>query len=246
NLVSNSRLRDLADTANPLLRELELKAPGTFHHSLQVMNMSEAAARAIGANPLLVKAGAMYHDIGKMTNPQCFVENESLVSKAEDQKYHYGLSYKQSSKDIIRHVPDGVELARKHGLPQVILEFIITHHGTTVTRYFYDKYVSEGGNPADREDFTYPGVPPTTKEQVILMLCDTIEAASRTLKPSSPEDYSLLVDELVQAKMDEGQFTDSEISIKDMETVKEVIKSYLVHLYHERIAYPKDKNNIKK
>lgn len=246
NLVSNSRLRDLTDSSNPLLRELELKAPGTFHHCVQVMNMAETAARSIGANSLLVKAGAMYHDIGKMRNPQCFIENESLVNKAPEQKYHYGLSPLQSSRDIIRHVSDGMEIAREYSLPQLVSDFIITHHGTTVTRFFYEKFLSEGGDPAEKDSFRYPGLAPRTKEQVILMLCDTIEAASRTLAASGPEEYSAFVEEMVEGKMQEGQFTSSEISIKDMETVKGVIKSYLSQVYHERVAYPKTKSNSNK
>lgn len=241
NLVSNSRLRDLVDTSNPLLRRLEREAPGTFHHSVQVRNMAEAAARAVGANPLLVSAGAMYHDIGKIQNPACFIENESLLHKEEGHKYHDGLSPRQSSHDIIRHVADGVEIAREHSLPQVVIDFILTHHGTTVTRYFYSKFLKDGGDPAYREDFTYPGVPPKTKEQVILMLCDTVEAASRTLKASSPAEISAFVEELVGEKSADGQFTQSEISIKDMDTVKEVIKSWLSREFHERVAYPKNK-----
>lgn len=241
NLVSNSRLRDLVDSSNPLLRRLEREAPGTFHHSVQVMNMAEAAARAVGANPLLVCAGAMYHDIGKLKNPDCFIENESLKHKPEGHRYHDGLSPRQSSHDIIRHVADGVEIAREHSLPQVVIDFILTHHGTTVTRYFYSKFLADGGDPADREDFTYPGVPPKTKEQVILMLCDTVEAASRSLKASSPAEYSAFVEELVGEKSDGGQFTQSEISIKDMDTVKEVIKAWLLHEFHERVAYPENK-----
>lgn len=241
NLVSNSRLRDLVDNSNPLLRRLEQEAPGTFHHSMQVRAMAEAAARAIGANPLLVSAGAMYHDIGKMKNPACFIENESLMQKEEGHRYHDGLSPRQSSHDIIRHVADGVELAREYALPQVIVDFILTHHGTTVTRYFYSKFLAGGGDPLEKEDFTYPGVPPKTKEQVILMLCDTVEAASRTLKAKSPADYSAFVEELVGEKSAGGQFTQSEISIKDMDTVKEVIKSWLSREYHERVVYPKNK-----
>lgn len=245
NLVSNSRLRDLVDSSNSLLRRLEREAPGTYHHSVQVRHMASAAARAIGANPLLVSAGAMYHDIGKIKNPTCFIENESLLQQGDGPRYHDGLSPQQSSRDIIRHVADGVEIAREHALPQVIIDFILTHHGTTVTRYFYSKFLAAGGNPAEREAFTYPGVPPKTKEQVILMLCDTVEAASRSLKASTPAEYSAFVEELVGEKSGSGQFAQSEISIKDMDTVKEVIKSWLLREFHERVAYPKNKSNLK-
>ncbi len=240
-LVSNSRLAELGDTSNKLLRELEAKAPGTFQHSLQVMSMADAAARSIGANALLVRAGALYHDIGKMNNPQCFIENEALLPSEGTTSYHAGLDARQSAKDIIAHVKDGLEMADRYKLPQVIKDFIVTHHGTTHTGYFYNKYVNAGGDPSDAADFYYPGVKPFTKEQVILMLCDSIEAASRTLKASTPEDYSKFVEKMVAAKMDEGQLDDSSISIRELNTVKESLKSYLAQLYHERVVYPKMK-----
>ena len=241
NLVSNSRLAELGDTSNKLLRELEAKAPGTFQHSLQVMTMADAAARSIGANSLLVRAGALYHDIGKMSNPQCFIENEALLPAEGKNSYHAGLDARQSARDIIAHVKDGLELADRYKLPQVIKDFILTHHGTTRTGHFYNKYINEGGDPADTADFYYPGVKPFTKEQVILMLCDSIEAASRTLNSSSSEAYSDFVEKMVDAKMKDGQFDDSSISIREINTVKEALKSYLAQLYHERVAYPKMK-----
>lgn len=243
NLVSNSRLIELCDTSNSLIRQLEQKAPGTFHHSIQVMNMCDAAARAIDANPLLVRAGALYHDIGKMNNPQCFVENESLVQKDEANKYHTGLTPAQSAHDIIKHVTDGYEMAQKHRLPGKVSEFIITHHGTSVTSYFYNKYLNEGGSPENIGDFTYPGMKPTSKEQVILMLCDTIEAASRTLKDFSPESCSAFVEKMVESKMSAGQFENADISIKDLGIVKAEIKAYLVQIHHDRIVYPKRNKN---
>ncbi|MCR5003306.1 MAG: HDIG domain-containing protein [Bacteroidales bacterium] len=238
NLVSSSRLTELCDTNSKLLRELEHTAPGTFQHSLQVMTMADAAARSIGANALLVKAGALYHDIGKMKNPLCFVENESLLRKDGEGRYHASLSPKESAADIIRHVSDGLEIADRYRLPDVLKDFIRTHHGTTMTAYFYGKFVSEGGDPTDTEPFTYPGGRPSTKEQIILMLCDTIEAASRTLSDHTPEAFEEFVTSVVDAKMDDGQFEDSDISIKELKTIKEVIVNYLGQLYHERIVYP--------
>ena len=239
NLVSNSRLVELADTSSPLLRELESKAPGTFQHSLQVMNMADVAARAIDANPLLLRVGALYHDIGKIANPQCFVENESLLNKTEDQKYHTGLTPMQSAEDIIKHVTDGVEMAQKRRLPGVVVDFIRTHHGTSVTGYFWGKYSAlKDSNPANRSHFTYPGPEPVTKEQIILMLCDSIEAASRTLQAYTPEAVSAFVEKIVQGKMDEGQFARAEISIKELGDVKEAIKSYLLQTHHGRVEYP--------
>ncbi|MBR5906347.1 MAG: HDIG domain-containing protein [Bacteroidales bacterium] len=238
NLVSNSRLAELADTSSPILRELEQKAPGTFQHSLQVMNMADAAARAIDANPFLLRVGALYHDIGKMNNPICFVENESLLNKSEDQKYHTNLEPKQSAEDIIKHVSDGVEMARKLRLPDIVVDFIRTHHGTTVTGYFWGKHLAAKGSPEDKAAFTYPGPAPTTKEQVVLMLCDSIEAASRTLNEYTPEAFSAFVEKIVQGKVDQGQLLNAEITIKELNEVKQAIKVYLAQMHHGRVAYP--------
>lgn len=233
-LISNSKLVDLSDTSNKLLRELADKAPGTFQHSLQVMNLSDAAARSIEANVLLVRAGALYHDIGKIANPQCFTENEAVGVK-----YHAGLSPKESAQEIIKHVADGLVLADKYGLPGVIKEFIQTHHGTTPTGYFLTKYLNDGGNPDDVSAFYYDGVKPTTKEQVILMICDAVEAASRSLKDYTHESISELVEKIVGGKMAEGQLDEADISLMEINVVKAEIKSYLQQMYHSRVAYPK-------
>ena len=241
NLVSSSRLRELCDTNNKLLRELEHKAPGTFQHSLQVMNMCDAAARSIDANVLLVRAGALYHDIGKMKNPLCFIENESMSPGGVH--YHEHLSPKESARAIIKHVSDGLELAAENRLPDVIQDFILTHHGTSNTSYFYNKYLNEGGDPNDVSDFFYKGRKPQTKEQIILMICDTLEAASRTLKDNSAATFSVFVENIVASKMKIGQFDEADISIKDLNTVKETLKSYLSQIYHERVVYPQRKNN---
>lgn len=235
--VSNSRLMELCDTNNSsLLNELSQKAPGTFQHCLQVMNMADAAANSIDANVLLVRAGALYHDIGKMNNPQCFVENEG-----PGVHYHDGLSYIESAREIVRHVDDGLAIADKYGFPEIIKDFIRTHHGTTCTAYFYNKYINEGGDPDNKSEFCYHGAKPWTKEQIIVMLCDTLEAASRTLKDNSPKTFDDFVENIVSSKMADGQFDDADISIKELTTLKSVLKSYLVRLYHDRIAYPKRK-----
>ena len=241
NLVSSTRLEELADTNNRLLQELSEKAPGTFQHSLQVMNLADAAARSIDANVLLIRAGALYHDIGKMRNPLCFIENESAVPGG--QHYHDGLSPKESAQAIIRHVTDGLEIAREQNLPEVIRDFILTHHGTGSTGYFYTKYLNDGGDPEDVSAFFYPGRRPATKEQIILMLCDSIEAASRSLKEYTPEAFDAFVERIVAAKMADGQFEDADISIKELGTVKDVLKSYLSQIYHERVEYPRRKDN---
>lgn len=233
-LVSNSKLVELSDTSNTLLRLLADKAPGTFQHSLQVMNLSDAAARSIGANIPLVRAGALYHDIGKISNPQCFTENEN-----PGVKYHASLTPKESAQDIIRHVSDGLALAEKYNLPDVLKEFITTHHGTTCTAYFYTKYVNEGGSPEDVGDFRYNGQKPSTKEQVILMMCDAVEAASRTLKDYSAESVSALVDRIIDGKTEEGQLSDADITVRELNILREAVKSYLQQMYHSRVVYPK-------
>ncbi len=241
NLVSQSRLEELADTDNKLLRLLESKAPGTFQHCLHVMNMADNAARSIGANVALVRAGALYHDIGKLLNPLCFIENETILPSESAQKYHTGLSPLQSASDIIKHVDDGLELAEQYHLPQIIKKFINTHHGTTVTSYFYNKYIEEGGDPENVKPFSYHGEKPKTKEQVILMLCDSVEAASRTLKENTAEAYSELVENIYASKQSQGQMEEANVSIKEINTIKKELKTYLAHMYHSRVVYPKRK-----
>ena len=241
NLVSSSRLLELEDMSNFLLKDLEQNAPGTFQHSLQVMNLASAAARAIGADEALVKAGALYHDIGKTMNPLCYVENESIGSELA--KYHEGLTPLQSAQAIIKHVTDGMELARLHKLPAPVSDFIISHHGTNCVTYFYDKFLKEGGDPAMKPEFCYPGRKPKTKEQAILMICDSLEAASRTLKDHSPEAVSRLVEKIVQFKIDDAQLEEADLTLKELATVKSVLKSYISQINHERIKYPERKKN---
>jgi hypothetical protein len=237
--MSISRLLELCDVSNPLIRQLEQKAPGTFQHSLQVMNMVDTVARAVDADADLVRAGALYHDIGKLYNPLCFIENESLVARDGRPRYHEGLSPEQSAREIIRHVTEGVELAQKNRLPGMIIDFIRSHHGTTTTGYFYGQYLRAGGDPSGIDAFRYPGIKPVTKEQIILMLCDSVEAASRTLAEYTPQAYSDFVERIVAGKMEEDQFEHADISISELGTVKETIKQYLAQMHHERVAYPK-------
>lgn len=240
-LVSSNKLVELSDTSNSLLRLLADKAPGTFHHSLQVMNIADAAARAINADVPLIRAAALYHDIGKIKNPQCFTENE-----IPGVRLHEGLTPKESAALITKHVTDGLALAEKHGLPKVLRDFIVSHHGTTSASYFLTKYLNEGGDPKDTKEFYYDGVKPATKEQVILMLSDAVEAASRSLKDYSSESISKLVDRIFDAKANEGQFTDADISLREINTINEVMKSFLLQIYHSRIEYPKMKTPVKK
>ena len=196
--VSYSRLWDLTDTNNPLLRNLQQKAPGTFQHALQVANLAEHAAREIGADGMLVRVGALYHDIGKMENPMCFIENQ-----AEGVNYHAGLTPEESARAIIKHVDDGLALARKANLPESVCDFIASHHGRSRTLYFYNVYCNGGGDPANTEPFTYNGILPKTKEQVVVMMADAVEAASRSLKDYSEESISQLVERILASRFED-------------------------------------------
>ena len=239
NLVSVTRLIELADTNQPLLQQLSAKAPGTFQHCLQVMNLVDAVGRATDADVPLLRAAALYHDLGKMQNPLCFVENESAYPDAT--KYHAGKTPQESAADIIRHVDDGLAIAQEHHLPDVLQSFIRTHHGTSYTAYFLNRYLNEGGDPADISAFCYHGQKPTTKEQVILMVCDSIEAASRTLKEFTPEACDRFVESIVAGKEKAGQLEDADITIHDLNLMKRMLKTYLQQIYHSRVAYPRRK-----
>ena len=241
NLVSTTRLVELTDTNNKLLRELNAKAPGTFQHSLQVMNMADEAGHSVHANVPLLRAAALYHDLGKMRNPLCFIENSSRTPGSPN--YHEGKSPRESARDIIAHVQDGLEIAKANNLPTEVSDFILTHHGTSFTASFYNQYLNEGGDPNDVEDFYYKGRKPRTKEEVILMICDSVEAASRTLKEYTPASFDKFVEDMVAAKEKSGQFEHAEITIREMNIVKATLKTYLQQLYHERIEYTQREEN---
>ncbi len=231
--TSSISLVELTDINRPLLRQLAIKAPGTLQHSLQVGNLAEAAAQAIGADPLLVRAGALYHDIGKMQNPEFFIENQGGKNP------HQGKTPLESARIIIRHVPDGEQLAKKSGLPQVVTNFIVTHHGTTRVEYFYKTYLQE--NPegeSDKKKFTYPGPKPRSKEEAILMLADSVEATSRVLKDPTGEDIDALVDKIVQGKIDHGQLNKCRLTFNELDTCVKVFKKMLRSIYHVRVEYP--------
>ncbi len=239
--ISAITLVELNDLNKPLLRELSLKAPGTLQHSLQVGNLAEAAAAAIGANALLIKTGALYHDIGKMVNPRYFVENQG-----EDNP-HEGLSEKESAAIIISHVTKGLELARKYGLPPAITRFIPTHHGTSRVEFFYRNWKakhpqSDQGEPDD-SDFRYPGPKPMTREETILMIVDSVEAAARSLRQPSGKELDELVDKLVAQKMADGQFDESELSFRDLVVVKDTLKKLLRSVHHVRVEYPEEEKS---
>lgn len=231
-LVSQMRLWELSDTNNPLLLELSRKAPGSFQHSLQVANLAESACRALKCNTRLVRVGALYHDIGKLRNPTCFTENQG------GNEYHSGLTPEQSAHDVIKHVEDGLGLAAEHHLPEQVTDMISSHHGTTRTAYFYSQYCNAGGDVANVAPFTYSGRLPLSKEEVVLMFADSVEAASRSLSEYTPESISALVDRIVSGKIAEGQVEKADITLGEIDRVKESFKEDLRQIYHTRIAYP--------
>jgi putative nucleotidyltransferase with HDIG domain len=242
NYVSDVTLVELANTNNPLLLQFSEVAPGSFQHSMQVANLADAAAREIGAKPMLVRTGALYHDIGKMENPVFFTENQSGVNP------HDALNDEESSaRIIIDHVVNGLRIAKANGLPEKIQDFIRTHHGTSQAKYFYIKACNKNPDtPVDISKFTYPGPRPFSREMAILMMCDAVEAASRSLKDYSEKSISGLVDRIVDGKADDGQLSDSDISLRELNRIKEVMKAYLQQMYHSRISYPKRENKAKK
>lgn len=233
--TSSIRLMELSDLNRPLLKKLSLEAPGTLQHSLQVANLAEAAATKVGANHLLVKVGALYHDIGKTLQPLSYIENQN------GQNPHDKLTATASAKVIIDHVTEGVVLAKKFRLPTVIIDFIKTHHGTTRVEYFYRTFLKNNPDTViNMADFCYPGPKPKTKEQTILMLADSIEAASKSLKEPTIEEISDLVDRLVAFKITHEQLTESELSFEELEACKSVFKNLLKSILHVRIEYPKE------
>jgi len=232
-ITSDITLIELANTNNQLLRDMAFKAPGTFQHSLQVANLAENAIYAIGGNALLVRAGALYHDIGKMANPLYFIENQTSGFNPHD-----SLPYEESAQIIIRHVSDGVEMAEKANLPQIVIDFIQTHHGNTRVAYFYQSFLKNFPEKIiDENTFRYPGPIPFSKEAGVLMLADSIEAASRSLKEPNQQSISDLVDKIVKYKLDQNQLSNSDITLKEIETIKDIFKRMLMSIYHVRIDY---------
>ena len=232
-LVSDVSLLELSDTNSKLLKELSDQAPGTFHHSLQVANLAEAAANEIGANTLLVRVGALYHDIGKLKQPKYFSENQIAPDSPHD-----SLTPKQSAKIIIDHVLDGILIAQKNKLPDRVIDFIRTHHGTSSVYYFYKKQLEFDPEGTNIEDFQYPGPRPFSKETAILMMADAVEAASKSLKAPDIGQLDLFIENIISGKMEEGQFNASNITLAEIETVKKVLLRKLINVYQLRIEYP--------
>lgn len=231
-LISDMSLLELSDTNTKLLKELSDKAPGTFHHSLNVANLAEAAANEINANSMLVRVGALYHDIGKMQNPTYFTENQTTSVNSHDE-----LSPKESAQIIIEHVLNGIETAKKRNLPDRVIDFIRTHHGTTTVYYFLQKAKEEEGE-VNEDDFRYPGPLPFSKETAILMMCDSVEAASRSIKEPTSRIIDDFVEKIINKQMKEGQFLNSDITFMEIQLVKKVLKRKLNNIYHLRIEYP--------
>jgi putative nucleotidyltransferase with HDIG domain len=231
--VSDVTLMELADTNHPLLREMAEKAPGTFQHSMQVANLAEEAIRRVGGNHLLIRAGAMYHDIGKTDMPIYFIENQASGMNPHDE-----LSFEESASIIISHVLRGVEKAKAHKLPDIVVDFIRTHHGTTNTGYFLNMF--RKNNPDivfDEELFRYPGPIPYSKETAVLMMADAVEASSRSLPFYDAEKIDELVERIIESQADLHQFDNSDITLKDITAIKKIFKKKLRSIYHVRVAY---------
>ena len=231
-MVSDVSLLELSDTNSKLLKELSNKAPGTFHHSLQVANLAEASANEIGANAMLVRVGALYHDIGKMNNPTYFTENQVTSINPHDD-----LDPKESARIIINHVIEGIELARKYNLPDRVIDFIRTHHGTSFVYYFYKKQ-QELDDTVKESDFRYPGPIPFSKETAILMMADSVEAASKSLNNPTYQIIDQFVEKIITGQMNGNQFLNANITFKEIQMIKKVLKQKLTNIYHLRIEYP--------
>ena len=232
-LLSPITLMEISDMNRPLLERLARQAAGTWQHSLNVANMSEQAARAIGGNALLVRTAALYHDIGKLKNPEYFIENQNGKNP------HDALGPKESAKIIIDHVRDGITMAKKAGLPELVIDFIRTHHGTTRAEYFYRTYIeNHPERKVEEADFTYPGPRPATKEQTILMIADSVEAACKSLKNPTEQELSDFIDNIIRGKATSGQLEKSNLTFQELEVCRRTFKSILKSTYHVRIAYP--------
>ncbi len=233
-MVSDVSLLELSDTNNPLLRELAQKAPGTFQHSLQVANLAEAAVLRVGGNALLVRTGALYHDIGKMDNPMYFIENQSTGLNPHDE-----LSFEESAEIIINHVRSGIKKAKKQNLPDMLVDFIRTHHGTTTVMYFYKQFIKNfPEEEVDLAKFTYPGPKPFSKETATLMMADSVEAASRSLQKPDVQKIDQLVEGIINHQMNTQQFENATITLREIKEIKKIFKKMLTNIYHVRVQYP--------
>lgn len=232
-LISNYSIIEYTNTNTKILRELSVKAPGTFQHCIQVANLAEDLILEIGGNAMLVRAGALHHDIGKIALPMFFIENQNTGFNP-----HNELKYDESAQAIISHVTNGVKLAYKYKLPEPIIDFIRTHHGTSKTKYFYNRQLAEfPDKPIDSTLFTYNGPRPFSRETAVVMMVDAVEAASRSLKNHSESEISKLVDNIINSQIADEQFSNSDITFKDVDKIKSLLKKKLQSIYHVRIEY---------
>ena len=234
-IITTYGLAELGDHNQPLLKRLQMEAPGTYHHSLMVSTLCEAAAEAIGANPILARVGAFYHDIGKLKRPFFFVENQSYYSIGNP---HNKLNPRLSKMVIIAHPKDGLEIAKKNGLPNVICDFIMQHHGEGVAKYFYNQAVSEeGAENVKIDQFRYPGPKPNTKETAILMIADAVESAVRAMKGATNDEIENIIDKIIVERLNDGQLSDSPLTLKDLKVIAMTFSRVLRGMQHNRIKY---------
>lgn len=232
-VVSDLTLLELSDTNSPLLKLLSKEAPGTFQHTMQVANLAEFATEIVGGNTLLVRTGALYHDIGKIANPQYFTENQSSTTSP-----HEELSYLESAEIIIEHINDGIELAKKYKLPDIVIDFIRTHHGTSRVEYFYRKYREDHPDTDQFDQFHYPGPKPFSKETAIVMMSDAVEASTRSIPDKTEKNLSEMIDKVIGHQLSTGQYDNAEITMKEINTIREAFKRFIRGVYHVRISYP--------
>jgi len=232
-ITTDITLLELSDLNRPLLKRLTLEAPGTYHHSIVVGNLAEAAAKALGANPLLARVGAYYHDIGKIDKPEYFVENQMGVKSK-----HEKLSPSMSALILESHIKEGIELAEKEHLPKKVIDLVKEHHGTTLMTYFYKKALDKGGSKTEEGEYRYPGPKPRSKEAAILMLADVVEAASRTLEDPKPARIMSLIKKIIMDKFEQGELEECELTLKDLHIIEESFLPILIGVFHPRIDYP--------
>jgi putative nucleotidyltransferase with HDIG domain len=238
NVQTDLKLLELGDAAHPLLQELVRRAPGTYNHSINVASIAEAAAEAIGANGLLVRVGAYFHDIGKMLKPEYFIENQGQQASR-----HESLVPAMSTLVIIAHVKDGADLARQHGLPNSVIDFVLQHHGTTLVEFFYDQAHQKSkedpnSTGVDESTFRYPGPKPQTKEAGVMMLADAVESASRTLVDPTPQRIKSLVQDISMKRLVDGQFDECGLTFSELQTIEDALVKSLTAVYHGRVKYP--------
>jgi putative nucleotidyltransferase with HDIG domain len=227
---------ELARPTHPLLRQLQMKAPGTYHHSLVISNLAEQAAQRIGADALLVRVGAYYHDVGKSVRPYFFVENQ-----VDGVNVHERLDPRTSAQIVIAHVTDGLELAKKYGLPQPLRDFIAQHHGNRLASFFYQQALKEaGGRPVDEADFRYPGPKPQTRETAIMMLADSVEAAVRAAWPQTAEDIDRVVRKIINDRLVLGDLDECDLTLRDLDQIRLAFVNILQGVYHSRLEYPEE------